>query len=485
MPAQRAAREARRGMARLARPEIWIPAAYVGVAGAWIALSDQLAASLSVSREQLEAWSMAKGFGFVAVTGLLLHLGVRQALARERRAARRLVEVEARLQQAQRLESVGRLAGGVAHDFNNLLTVVLGSTEVLRESLDAGRAAPREEVEEIRAAAMRASELTRQLLAFARKQVIEPVPLDLNEVVRGAERMLRRVLVEDVALRVDLQPELWRTLCDPGQMQQVLLNLAVNARDAMPRGGTLTLRTRNEPDGAPGRAGEGEWVSLAVSDDGAGMSSEVKEHLFEPFFTTKPPGAGTGLGLASVYGIVRQSGGEVHVESEPGRGSTITVCFPRHHGPGAPAPATATPSAAGGSETILVVEDDRQVREVTVRTLRGAGYRVLVAGGSEEALALAARDGDRPHLVVTDVVMPGQDGHALASVLRLRHEGLSVLFVSGYTQDVLHHRGVLDSGVQFLPKPFTPAALLARIRTILDQAASSDEGRGGPGGAPA
>jgi two-component system, cell cycle sensor histidine kinase and response regulator CckA len=463
-PAQDGRQSPRRGLARVARPELWIPLAYAALAGAWIALSDRLAASVSATREQLEALSVAKGLGFVLVTGVLLFLGVRHALLRERSAARRLAEVEGRLQQAQKLESVGRLAGGVAHDFNNLLTVILGSAEALREGLEAGRPASPEEVEEIRTAAVRAGELTRQLLAFARKQVIQPVPLDLNEVVRGAERMLRRVLGEDVTLAVDLGPGLWRTLCDPGQVEQVILNLAVNARDAMPNGGALTLRTRNEPGGPA----QGEGISLAVSDQGPGLSPEVKAHLFEPFFTTKPPGAGTGLGLASVYGIVRQSGGDIRVESEPGQGATFTLRFPRHHGPEAARAAPAVASAAGGSETILVVEDDRQVRDVTVRALRAAGYRVLVAGGGEEALALAATAGTRPKLVITDVVMPGQDGHALAGLLRLRHDGLRVLFVSGYTQDVLHRRGVLDSGVQFLPKPFTPAALLARVRTVLD-----------------
>jgi signal transduction histidine kinase len=344
--AQEAASHSEREHRRLARrfgPEIWIPLAYAVVAGLWIALSDKVAAGAAASREQLVALSIAKGLGFVLVTGILLHRLVRRELGRERSAARRLAEVEVRLQQARRLESVGRVAGRVAHDFNNLLTVVLSSAEALRESAEAGKPAPPQDVEEIRAAVVRAGELTRQLLAFARKAVIKPVALDLNEVVRGAEGMLRRVLVQGVALRTDLEPGPWRALCDPGQLEQAILNLAVNARDAMPRGGTLTLRTRNETGGP----GEGDWVSLAVSDDGTGMSPEVKAHLFEPFFTTKQPGAGNGLGLASVYGIVRQSGGEVRVESEPGRGSTVTLRFPRHHQEGPARSDRPTLSAAG------------------------------------------------------------------------------------------------------------------------------------------
>jgi len=303
------------------------------------------------------------------------------------------------------------------------------------------------------------------------------VPLDLNEVVRRAEKLMRRELGEDVELRVELAGGLRTTLADLGQMEQVILNLAINARDAMPRGGTLHLETRNVPGGgapAPGGepGGRADAVALVVRDSGVGMSPGVKAHLFEPFFTTKPTGEGTGLGLATVHGIVHQCGGDVRVESEPERGTTFELRFPRCAAPAvanaAPAP---TPGTARGSETVLVIEDDPQVRDVTVRALRGAGYRVLVAGGGSEALELVRRGGERPEIVVTDVVMPGLDGRALVDELRRRHgRDLRALFVSGYTQEVIHHRGVLDTGVDFLPKPFTPAALVARVRAVLDAA---------------
>ena len=382
--------------------------------------------------------------------------------------------LEERFQQAQKLETVGRLAGGVAHDFNNLLTVILSCSAELREDLVRGTTPRPEDVEEIHAAGERARDLTRQLLAFARKQVVAPVQLDLNDVVRGSQKMLGRLLGEDIDLRVNCQPGLWTLRADRGQVEQVLLNLAVNARDAMPRGGTLTIETRNvamssqaearERDGLPG-----EWVRLVVRDSGAGMAPEVKAHLFEPFFTTKEQGRGTGLGLATVYGIVKQSGGHVHVESEVGRGSTFEVCFPREKREPTGSAPEARPTASGGTETILVVEDDVQVRAVIARALRGAGYRVLLATHGAEALALFASEKGPVHLVVTDVVMPGLGGRDLVEELGRRRDGLRVLYVSGYTREVISHHGVLDSGLEFLPKPFTAGALLAKVRAVLDR----------------
>jgi signal transduction histidine kinase len=385
---------------------------------------------------------------------------------------RELASANAQLAQAQKLESVGRLAGGIAHDFNNLLTVILGCAEALKYELPAG-AEGLEAVEDIRAAGRRAGDLTRQLLAFARKQVIAPVPLDLSQLVRGTEKMLRRVLGEDLELVVASQRDPWLARCDPGQMEQVLLNLAVNARDAMPSGGRLTIETANLAAGEvhaakfPGMT-PGHYVWLAIRDSGVGMTAEVKERLFEPFFTTKEPGKGTGLGLATVYGIVTQSGGFIRVESEVGRGSTFEICFPRTLD--APAPAGASPGEKPprGSETILLVEDDRRVREVTARALRAGGYRVLVAGGGAEALDLAGREAGPLHLIMTDVVMPGLGGRGVADELRERHARARVLFVSGYPQDAISHHGVLDPGVEFLPKPFTTEALLARVRAVLD-----------------
>jgi PAS domain S-box-containing protein len=384
-------------------------------------------------------------------------------------------DLEERYRHAQKLEAVGRLAGGVAHDFNNLLTVILSSVEGCQRDLEAGRPVDPDDVTQIREAAERARDLTRQLLAFARKQVVAPVALDLNGVVQGSEKLLRRVVGEEIRLEVRTATDLWTVLCDPGQVEQVLVNLAVNARDAMPRGGTLTVETRNARVG-PGAEQDsaeraGEWVQLVIRDTGAGMAPEVMAHLFEPFFTTKEPGRGTGLGLATVHGIVTQSGGHVHVRSEPGQGTEFTVCLPRSRARVAAAgmPAGAAAEAVEGSETVLLVEDDPQVRAVTARALERAGYRVLVATDGPAALALVAREGVRLDLVVTDVVMPGMTGPAVVEALRTRQPGLRALFVSGYTQDAVIQRGVLDTGFHFLAKPFTAAALRARVRAILDR----------------
>jgi PAS domain S-box-containing protein len=370
---------------------------------------------------------------------------------------------------AQRLEGIGRLAGGVAHDFNNLLTVILGCVESLRERVDAPE--PREDVEQISAAAGRARDLTRQLLAFARRQVIAPVPMDLASAVRDGEKLLRRLVGEDVALTVELEDGLWPILCDPAQLEQVLLNLVVNARDAMPSGGTLSIAARNAEAALPvdpgtGAPRAGQWVRLSVRDSGSGMTPEVQAHLFEPFFTTKAGGQGTGLGLATVHGIVAQSGGHLDVETAPGRGTCFDVYLPR--AAAAPVARPRPPAPPGGrsaGETLLVVEDDPLVRSVTVRALRAAGHPVLVAGTGAEAIALAARHPGRIDVVVSDVVMPGLSGPQLVKELRIARPGLRALFVSGYSQDAVAERGVLG-GVELLPKPFTSAALLERVRAL-------------------
>jgi PAS domain S-box-containing protein len=382
--------------------------------------------------------------------------------------------LEEQFRQAQKLESIGRLAGGIAHDFNNLLTVILSGAEELKRGLEEGAVLDAEIVGEIGAAGGRARELTRQLLAFARRQVIAPVPVDLNALVRRGEKLLRCVLGEDVELAATLQPALWPVRCDPGQMEQVLLNLAVNARDAMPSGGKLTIETSNlDVDASHGALfpgiEPGPYVRLAMHDCGIGMSPEVKARLFEPFFTTKPAGKGTGLGLATVYGIVNQNGGFIRVESEPGCGATFELLFPRTDQAAVAAAPPAAVGAARGTETVLVVEDDLQVREVTVRSLRAGGYLVLAAGGGREALDLLAREGAQLHLLVTDVVMQGLDGRALADELRRRHPELRVLYVSGHAEDAILERGVLEPGVAFLPKPFTASSLLARVRAVLDR----------------
>ncbi len=376
------------------------------------------------------------------------------------------------LSESQRLDSVALLAGGIAHDFNNLLTVILSCAELLE--LDAGGEGPNAEViDEIQVAAGRARDLTRKLLAFARRQVIEPVPVDLNRMVHDGKRLLRRVLNEDVALRAELQPELWAVRCDPAQVEQILLNLAVNARDAMPNGGRLAFETANvEVDAAraalfPGMR-PGPHVRLVVQDTGVGMPPEVKARAFEPFFTTKPVGKGTGLGLATVHGIVKQSGGFIRVESEPGKGTRFEMLFPRTMEPARRTEGLEQAHATRGTEAVLLVEDDPDVRSVTLRALQSGGYEVLVAEEAASALRIVADASRRVDLLLSDVVMPGMDGPQLADAVRARRPEVRVLFVSGHAHEVLANRGIQDGRVPLLDKPYTPASLLARVREVLD-----------------
>ncbi len=392
----------------------------------------------------------------------------------EQRVAERTAELDsanARLRQSQKMEAIGRLAGGVAHDFNNLLTVIAGFSELLREDLPPGDPL-RFHAEEIVKAAERAGLLTQQLLAFSRRQVLAPRTLSLNDVVTDMERMLRRMIGEDIELVLALQPALSPVHADPGQLQQVILNLVVNARDAMPRGGRLTLRTEEAcPDAAgSGSAQRGGSVVLSVQDTGCGMDAETLSHIFEPFFTTKGPGSGTGLGLATVYGVIQQSGGHVEVASEPGQGTTFRVYLPRAteaEAPGAAAlPPAAPPSAR---ETILLVEDEDQLRRLTRIVLESRGYTVLEASGPEDALRLHDRHVGALDLLLTDVVMPGMSGRDLAQQISARRTDLSVLYISGYTDDALGRHGVLDDGVVLLHKPFTAQALTAKVREVLDQ----------------
>ncbi|HTT70250.1 MAG TPA: PAS domain S-box protein [Anaeromyxobacteraceae bacterium] len=396
---------------------------------------------------------------------------LRQRTARLR-AEHEREEVRAQLQQAQKLESIGRLAGGVAHDFNNLLTVILACGDNLREALARDEPPNPEYVEDIVAAGRRAAELTRQLLAFARKQVIVPEVVDLSEVVAAAHKLLRRVIGEDIRVEERYQPDLWPVRCDRGLINQMIINLAVNARDAMPRGGTLELTTANvelgpdgdlpAPDLSPGR-----YVRLTVRDSGHGMSGEVLEHLFEPFFTTKNSGLGTGLGLATVYGIVKQSGASIAVRSLPDQGTTFEIYFPRATGAAPSAPPLPEHHTAG-HETVLVVEDEPKVREVAVRMLRAGGYRVLEAGGLAEASALARLEVGPLHLLITDIVMPGHGGPEVARHLRALKPEMRLLYTSGYSRDAISRRGVLEEGIAFLPKPFTAEELLSRVREVLD-----------------
>jgi PAS domain S-box-containing protein len=381
--------------------------------------------------------------------------------------------LEERLRQAQKMEAVGRLAGGVAHDFNNLLTVINGCGELLQRELPPdGSAAVL--LRELRRAGERAAGLTRQLLAFSRKQVLHPVPLGLNDVVREMADLLRRLTGEDVALDVKLGPALGCVRVDPGQIEQVLLNLVVNARDATPPGGKVTVATADaevdeaaalpHPDARPG-----PYVVLSVGDTGCGMDEATRARIFEPFFTTKGPGKGTGLGLAVVHGIVQQSGGFIDVQSAEGRGSTFRVHLPRLDAGVVPdAPAAAELHMPGGSETVLVAEDEDGVRWIERLVLASCGYAVLEARDAEEALRLAGRHAGPLHLLVTDVVMPGLDGRQLADRLAAQVPGLRVLFVSGYAGKAVLARGVTEEGAGFLQKPFTPIALARKVREVLD-----------------
>jgi PAS domain S-box-containing protein len=381
--------------------------------------------------------------------------------------------LEAQLLQSQKMESIGRLAGGVAHDFNNLLGVISGYGELLRKRVTHD---PRLQkyAEDILKAAERAAGLTRQLLAFSRKQVLQPKVLDLNTVVGEMEKMLRRLIGEDVNLVTVFDGRLGTVKADPGQIEQVVMNLAINARDAMPVGGRLTIETHNvdldqgyarhHPDVPAGR-----YVMLAMSDTGQGMSPEVQARAFEPFFTTKEPGKGTGLGLATVHGIVKQSGGHIFVYSEPGHGTSFKVYFPRADEERASADAPrAEPVLPRGTETILLVEDEATLRQLVRECLESSGYTVLEAGHGAEAIQLAERHPGPIDLLMTDVVMPGISGRELAAQVVAARSGIRIVYMSGYTDDAVVLHGVLGEHMAFLQKPFTEEALARKVREVLD-----------------
>ena len=406
------------------------------------------------------------GVQYVAMHGRALVVVVARDVTERKR-------LELQLQQAQKMEGIGRLAGGIAHDFNNVLTAIVGYTEMARASLPPRHSAV-EDLGEVRRAAERASALTRQLLAFARKQIIEPQVVSINDLLDGVHAMLKPLLGEDIVVNVLTSSDLWHVNVDPNQFHQIAMNLALNARDAMPSGGTLTFETANvvlgaeyayqHPDVTPG-----EYVRLAVSDTGEGMDEQVRRHIFEPFFTTKDLGRGTGLGLATTHGIVRQSGGHIWLYSEPGQGTTFKVYLPRAtDGVTHAAPHGEPRSAPSGVETVLVVEDEAMVRRFAVIALDRLGYHALEAADGRSALEAAAEFAGQIDLLFTDVVMPHMNGQELAERIREVQPGVRVLYASGYTDNTIVHHGVLTPGVAFLQKPYTMLELSAKVRQVLD-----------------
>ena len=389
----------------------------------------------------------------------------------EERAEHRRLEEQ--LRQAQKMEAVGRLAGGIAHDFNNLLTVINGYSHMISSRLPTGDAL-RADAEEILRAGEQAASLTRQLLAFSRKQILAPVVLNLNRIVSELEKMLHRLIGEDVELVTSLDPGLGNVKADPGQIEQVIMNLAVNARDAMPNGGKLTLETANvslDEGFARHHSGaqSGPHVMLGVSDTGVGMDQETQSHLFEPFFTTKEQGKGTGLGLSTVCGIVKQSGGTIWAYSEPGQGAAFKIYLPRVDVPAdASKPATRRRDLPKGTETILIVEDAEGVRNLMQLILTRNGYTLLVAENGEQAFQRVEQHPGPIHLLLTDIVLPRMGGPEIAHRMRALRPGIRVLFTSGYTDRGVVENGVLESGIAFLQKPFAVDELCRKIREVLD-----------------
>ncbi len=422
------------------------------------------------------AWLRQVG-GYLAIGAPALALVCFFIVLTIRRTAAFYAEVELRetleqkMRRSQRIEAVGQLTGGIAHDFNNLLTIIIGNLQMALRRVSEEK--PRAMLENAQRGALRAAELTKRLLAFSRKQALDPKPVDLNRLVRNlADAMLARTLGEAISIRKVLAPDLWETHADITELESAVLNLALNARDAMPNGGTLTLETANafldeHFAVAADQANATEYVSVSVRDTGTGMPAEVADKAFEPFFTTKPPGMGTGLGLSQVYGFVKQSDGDVKISSAPGGGTTVTIYLPRSKNGGEPAPGDRSIEGAprGNGQRVLVTEDDEGVRNFVSGALVELGYEVMHAQDGDAALSVLTTN--RVDLLLTDVVMPGMNGRALAEEAQRRRPGLKVLYMTGYSRDAIVHHGRLDPGVSLIQKPFTEADLAQRVRSVL------------------
>jgi len=436
------------------------------VFGQWGFMSGQDVASveglLDARRREARLFAVALVFALLFLAACWQTARLIRERARTRQTEEALRQSQERYMQAQKLESIGRLAGGVAHDFNNLLTVINGYSDLVFHDLPE-QSPLRQQIDQVRKAGARAADLTHQLLTFGRKQVGRPVVVNLNSLVRDAEKMLGRLMGEDIQLITELDPSLGLVMVDPGHIHQVLMNLAVNARDAMPQGGALVIETANT------ELDRREVVQLTFRDTGAGMDESTLKNIFEPFFTTKGPNKGTGLGLATVYGIVQQSQGRIDVASQPGKGTTFRIFLPRVEGEAAEVPAVSSARRTQGSETILVVEDQEEVREFLVKALTERGYRVLQASDGPKALELSRGHTAAIHVLLTDVILPGMNGRELADQFRTAHPTVRVLYTSGYTQDVIADRGVLHRDVAYISKPYTADEIAAKVREAIDR----------------